>query len=138
MEQLNFLFFCSGYWKSQKKSVFRQLEKKRGHHNILTTFFNFPHFSSDLGLALNCQYDLSNRTIINDFDLAIEGEIEPSLFEEAVVDSPNVLMKITERGGGDVDSAQVGQEVIDVALAAVALVVEIVGTYIDCCCCPYC
>ena len=63
--------------------------------------------SSDLGLALNCQYDLSNRTIINDFDLAIEGEIEPSLFEEAVVDSPNVLMKITERGGGDVESAQV-------------------------------
>ena len=66
------------------------------------------HSSADLGLALNCQYDLSNRTIVNDFDLAIEGEIEPSMFEEAVVDSPNVLMKITRRGGGDVDSAQVG------------------------------
>eukprot|EP00095_Tigriopus_kingsejongensis_P007697 maker-scaffold142_size315517-snap-gene-1.10 protein:Tk07697 transcript:maker-scaffold142_size315517-snap-gene-1.10-mRNA-1 annotation:"hypothetical protein DAPPUDRAFT_214208" len=71
------------------------------HHDSIVT-------SADLGLALNCQYDLSNRTIINDFDLSIEGEIEPSLFEEAVVESPNVLMKITKRGGDDVDSAQVG------------------------------
>jgi hypothetical protein len=39
---------------------------------------------------------------------AIEGEIQPSLFEEAHVDSPNVLMKITERGGGDITSAKVG------------------------------
>ena len=30
------------------------------------------------------------------------------MFEEAVVDSPNVIMKVTERGGADVDSAQVG------------------------------
>lgn len=30
------------------------------------------------------------------------------MFEEAVVDSPNVVMKVTERGGGDVNSAQVG------------------------------
>ena len=30
------------------------------------------------------------------------------MFEEAVVDSPNVIMKVTERGGGDVNSAQVG------------------------------
>lgn len=59
-------------------------------------------------MALNCQYDLSNRTIVNEFDLAIEGEIQPSLFEEAVVDSPNVMMKITKRGGDDVDTAQVG------------------------------
>ena len=58
-------------------------------------------------MALNCQYDLSNRTIVNEFDLAIEGEIQPSLFEEAVVDSPNVMMKITKRGGDDVDTAQV-------------------------------
>ena len=71
------------------------------HHDSIVT-------SSDLGLALNCQYDLSNRTILNDFDLAIDGEIEPSLFEEAVVDSPNVIMKITERGGGDIKTAQVG------------------------------
>ena len=44
---------------------------------------------------------------MNEFDLAIEGEITPSLFEEAVVDSPNVMMKITKRGGDDVDTAQV-------------------------------
>merc|ERR1712241_736919 len=71
------------------------------HHDSIVT-------ALDLGLALNCQYDLSNRTILNDFDLAIEGEIEPSMVEEAVVDSPNVIMKVTERGGADVDSAQVG------------------------------
>lgn len=71
------------------------------HHDSIVT-------ALDLGLALNCQYDLSNRTILNDFDLAIEGEIEPSMFEEAVVDSPNVVMSVTERGGESVKSAQVG------------------------------
>ena len=60
------------------------------HHDYIVT-------STDLGLALNCQYDLTNRTIINDFDLAIDGEIEPSLFAENQVDSPNVIMKITHR-----------------------------------------
>ena len=30
------------------------------------------------------------------------------MFEESVVDSPNVIMKVTERGGEDVKSAQVG------------------------------
>jgi len=71
------------------------------HHDSIVT-------SSDLGLALNCQYDLTNRTILNDFDLAIDGEIEPSLFQEAVVESPNVVMKITGRGGAEIQSAQVG------------------------------
>ena len=71
------------------------------HHDSIVT-------SSDLGLALNCQYDLSNRTIMNDFDLAIDGEIEASLFEESVVDSPNVIMTITGRGGSEIESAQVG------------------------------
>ena len=32
------------------------------HHDSIVT-------ALDLGLALNCQYDLSNRTILNDFDL---------------------------------------------------------------------
>ena len=34
------------------------------HHDSIVT-------AADLGLALNCQYDLSNRTILNDFDLVI-------------------------------------------------------------------
>ena len=34
------------------------------HHDSIVT-------ALDLGLALNCQYDLSNRTILNDFDLVI-------------------------------------------------------------------
>ena len=60
------------------------------HHDYIVT-------STDLGLALNCQYDLTNRTIINDFDLAIDGEIEPSLFAENQVDSPNVIMRVADQ-----------------------------------------
>uniref|UniRef100_A0A0K2U2F7 Putative LOC100169340 [Acyrthosiphon pisum] n=1 Tax=Lepeophtheirus salmonis TaxID=72036 RepID=A0A0K2U2F7_LEPSM len=71
------------------------------HHDRIVT-------STDLGLALNCQYDLTNRTIQNDFDLSIKGAIEPSLFREEVVESPNVLMKVTGRGGNELNSAQVG------------------------------
>lgn len=72
------------------------------HHDMIVT-------SSDLGLALTCQYDLTNKTVSNDVDLGVTGDIEPSLSEEVVVDSPNVIMKITTRDGGAMkDSAEVG------------------------------
>ena len=93
-----FLIECNVKRKSQ--GVYTNEVIIQHHDSIVTAL--------DLGLALHCQYDLSNRTILNDFDLAIEGEIEPSMFEESVVDSPNVVMKVTERGGEDVKSAQVG------------------------------
>jgi hypothetical protein len=65
--------------------------------------------SSDLGLALTCQYDLTNKTVSNEADLGISGEIEPALSEEVIVDSPNVVMKITTRDGNDLrDIAEVG------------------------------
>lgn len=65
--------------------------------------------SSDLGLALTCQYDLTNKTVSNDVDLGVTGDIEPSLSEEVVVDSPNVIMKITTRDGSAMkESAEVG------------------------------
>lgn len=71
------------------------------HHTIVT--------SSDLGLAVTCQYDLTNKTVSNEVDLGVTGEIEPALSEEVVVDSPNVIMKITGRDGSDVmRSAEVG------------------------------
>ena len=72
------------------------------HHDTIVT-------SSDLGLALTCQYDLTNKTVSNDVDLGVTGDIEPALSEEVVVDSPNVIMKITTRDGNEMkDSAEVG------------------------------
>lgn len=72
------------------------------HHDKIVT-------SSDLGLALTCQYDLTNKTVSNDVDLGVTGDIEPALSEEVVVDSPNVVMKITARDGSDMmRSAEVG------------------------------
>ncbi|KAJ6637402.1 hypothetical protein Bhyg_10132, partial [Pseudolycoriella hygida] len=73
------------------------------HHDTIVT-------SSDLGLAVTCQYDLTNKTVSNEVDLGVTGDIEPALSEEVIVDSPNVVMKITGRdGGADVmRSAEVG------------------------------
>ena len=72
------------------------------HHDMIVT-------SSDLGLALTCQYDLTNRTVTNDADLGVIGDIETALNEEVVVDSPNVIMRITSRDGSALkDSAEVG------------------------------
>ncbi|XP_046415572.1 uncharacterized protein LOC124299981 [Neodiprion virginianus] len=72
------------------------------HHDTIVT-------SSDLGLAITCLYDLTNKTVSNEVDLGVHGEITPALSEEVIVDSPNVAMKITDRSGNDVvRSAEVG------------------------------
>ncbi|CAH0559295.1 unnamed protein product [Brassicogethes aeneus] len=72
------------------------------HHDKIVT-------SSDLGLAVTCQYDLTNKSVTNEVDLGVHGDITPALSEEVTVDSPNVAMKITDRSGGDVmPSAEVG------------------------------
>lgn len=72
------------------------------HHDTIVT-------SSDLALAVTCQYDLTNKTVSNEVDLGITGDIEPALSEEVIVDSPNVVMKITAREGSDImRSAEVG------------------------------
>ncbi|XP_030371075.1 uncharacterized protein LOC115621547 [Scaptodrosophila lebanonensis] len=72
------------------------------HHDMIVT-------SSDLGLAVSCQYDLTNKTVVNNVDLGVTGEIESTLSEEIIVDSPNVIMKITARDGGDMKRiAEVG------------------------------
>lgn len=72
------------------------------HHDMIVT-------SSDLGLAVSCQFDLTNKTVSNDVDLGVTGEIESSLSEEIIIDSPNVVMKITSRDGSDMKRiAEVG------------------------------
>lgn len=71
------------------------------HHDMIVT-------SSDLGLALACNYDLANKTVSNKADLDIEGDIETALNEEVVVDSPNVIMKITTRDGSSMEESAEG------------------------------
>ncbi|XP_037808095.1 uncharacterized protein LOC119601322 [Lucilia sericata] len=72
------------------------------HHDMIVT-------SSDLGLAVSCQFDLTNKTVSNDVDLGVTGEIESSISEEIIIDSPNVIMKITSRDGSDMKRiAEVG------------------------------
>lgn len=62
---------------------------------------------------MTCQYDLTNKTVANEVDLGIHGDIEPALSEEVIVDSPNVAMKITDRSGDDViASAEVGDPLV--------------------------
>jgi len=60
------------------------------------------------GLSVTCQYDLTNKTVANLVDLKLTGEITPSLYEEAIVDSPNVLMRVADEQGTDTKTATVG------------------------------
>jgi len=71
------------------------------HHDRIVT-------SSDLGLSVTCQYDLTNKTVSNKVDLQITGEIAPSLYEESLVDSPNVIMRVADDQGQDTKTAVVG------------------------------
>lgn len=40
------------------------------HHDKIVT-------SSDLGLAVTCQYDLTNKSVTNEVDLGVHGDITP-------------------------------------------------------------
>eukprot|EP00095_Tigriopus_kingsejongensis_P012749 maker-scaffold30_size591359-snap-gene-1.15 protein:Tk12749 transcript:maker-scaffold30_size591359-snap-gene-1.15-mRNA-1 annotation:"hypothetical protein DAPPUDRAFT_214208" len=71
------------------------------HHDRIVT-------SDDLGLDLTCQYDLTNKSVSNTVDLTITGEISPALYEEAVVESPNVIMRVENLSGEDTKTAVVG------------------------------
>lgn len=76
------------------------------HHDTIVT-------SSDLGLAVTCQYDLTNKTVANEVDLGITGDIQTSMTEDVIVDSPNVAMRITDRSGDDIiASAEVGDPLV--------------------------
>jgi len=71
------------------------------HHDSIVT-------SKDIGLSVTCEYDLSNKTVANMVDLKITGEITPSIYEESVVDSPNVIMRVADSQGQDTKTAVVG------------------------------
>ena len=87
------------YYFSLSHSEFRGLNSLI---RILIFFLYLPDrivTSSDLGLSLTCEYNLANKTVANLVDLKLTGEITPSLYEESVVDSPNVLMRVADDQG---------------------------------------
>lgn len=66
--------------------------------------------SADVGLALHCKYDLQNQTVTNNLlsGLEVKGALDSAeFFEETIVDSPNVVMRVTDTEGKDIISAQV-------------------------------
>lgn len=66
---------------------------------------------------MTCQYDLTNKTVANEVDLGIHGDIQTGLSEEVIVDSPNVAMRITDRNGDDtIASAEVGDPLVIIFL----------------------
>ncbi|XP_068220289.1 uncharacterized protein [Palaemon carinicauda] len=74
------------------------------HHDMIVT-------SADLGLALHCKYDLINKTVTNSLisGLEVKGAVDTAeFFQETVVESPNVVMRVTDRQGDDIFTAQVG------------------------------
>lgn len=72
------------------------------HHDQIVT-------GQDLGLSVRCSYNLQNRSVGHGVELAVSGEPEPAGSEEAsFVISPTVTMRITDRKGQDVRTAQVG------------------------------
>ena len=53
--------------------------------------------SSDVGLKIRCNYNLENKTISNAANLEVGGGFNDALFESAVVHSPNVTLRVTDR-----------------------------------------
>lgn len=75
------------------------------HHDMIVT-------TSDLGLSVHCNYDLSNRSISN-VAIEVDGDVEnredgQSNVHSATVPAPNVTMRITNQAGFEIEAAQVG------------------------------
>lgn len=91
------------------------------HHDQIVT-------GQDIGLSVRCSYDLQNRSVGQGIELAMNpatgpGGVESDALdvsdkgvggggngveETAFVISPTVMMRITNRAGGDIHAAQVG------------------------------
>lgn len=67
--------------------------------------------SADVGLALHCRYNIKNQTVTNSLlpGLEVKSAVDTAEFyEETVVDSPDVVMRVTQANGeDDVITAQV-------------------------------
>ncbi|XP_076346279.1 uncharacterized protein LOC143244812 [Tachypleus tridentatus] len=74
------------------------------HHDMIVT-------NQDLGLSVHCHYDLTNKSVTNGKHLAVSGEVNTSDTQTVTVGSPNVTMRITDRLGSDLFSAEVGDPI---------------------------
>lgn len=93
------------------------------HHDQIVT-------GQDIGLSVRCSYDLQNRSVGQGIELAMNPDTGPGATESDALDvadkgvgggaggngveetafviSPTVMMRITNRAGGDIYAAQVG------------------------------
>ncbi|KAG8227680.1 hypothetical protein J437_LFUL006991 [Ladona fulva] len=71
------------------------------HHDQIVT-------SEDVGLSVKCSYNLQNRSVSNGMQLEIGSEAMEEASESSYVLSPTVSMRITDRYGKDIHTAQVG------------------------------
>ena len=54
--------------------------------------------SNDVGLEVKCNYNLSNKSISQNTDLEVDGDLPGSAnAEQTIVQAPNVTMRITDR-----------------------------------------
>ncbi|XP_054162435.1 uncharacterized protein LOC128960388 [Oppia nitens] len=75
------------------------------HHDMVVT-------TQDLMLNVHCKYDLSNKSISNNVNLAVDGDVDTSGHLSETVSSPNVTMRITDLYRSDIMSAQVGDSLL--------------------------
>ena len=52
--------------------------------------------SSDVGLRVRCNYNLTDKTVTHTSDLQVDGE-QTAQMETSEVEAPNVTMAITDR-----------------------------------------
>ncbi|XP_015791416.1 uncharacterized protein LOC107368149 [Tetranychus urticae] len=74
------------------------------HHDMVVT-------TKDMGLSVNCNYDLSNKSVTNQSPISIEAdelERDEANVHSQVVGSPNITMRVVDKDGNDITSAQVG------------------------------
>ena len=57
---------------------------------------------------MRCNYNLENRTVTNDEDLAVGGGVNDVGTQNGVVDTPTVTLRVADRAGRDISSAKVG------------------------------
>ena len=57
---------------------------------------------------MRCNYNLENRTVTNNEDLAVGGGVNDAGTQNGVVDTPGVTLRVADRAGKDISSAKVG------------------------------
>jgi hypothetical protein len=100
VKNLNFLFSYFFEVKAKKSEIGLYKQIILQHHDQIVT-------ASDMGLAVACQYDLTNKSVSNEVDLGVVGDLRNSITQESIVDSPNVAMRVTDRRGESTGAAQV-------------------------------